>query len=230
MSKNRPVSKAERNEILQSLGLSNNDMEALWKKYARHRSDVKSLVDPYHEKYSLPNVLQIYSWKDLTKEEMLDIPMMAKSPKEYADRKLSYAEQSTYNLIRSGYTFTEEEVQDIMRNYGCQVIEGDSGRWHKYMETIVKLCDRYFCIHWSEGLTEIQSDYYTLDSEFFEEVKPLPVVQITTKWISIDDPNESLLVDIDEYDLKKAGYAIKNVNVDELAKYISVSTIEEEKI
>ena len=75
----------------------------------------------------------------------------------------------------------EAEVEKITRGeFGCEVIEtieGESSRWTRSMETIVKYQGKYFSINWDAGATENQDDDY-YDLEFLEVEKPSYVWEV----------------------------------------------------
>ena len=69
-------------------------------------------------------------------------------------------EQEYIKKIDAGECFSESEIKSLVYDYDYEykVVSGNIGRWTQSMTTIVKLCDRYFAIHWERGLTEMQED------------------------------------------------------------------------
>ena len=66
-------------------------------------------------------------------------------------------------------------------------LEGESSRWTKIMDTIIKVGEDYWDIPWEHGLTEYQED------EFWEQpfrVKPVEEVVTVTNWVSLEESNE----------------------------------------
>ena len=68
-------------------------------------------------------------------------------------------------LLAGEKTFSERE-------YEVETIEGDEGRWTRYIETIIEVNGRLFSINWERGLTEYQEnsyDYQPVEVERYQE-------------------------------------------------------------
>ena len=81
--------------------------------------------------------------------------------------------------IENGEELSEEELKDLV-DYEIDCQEGDCGRWHEYVKTIVNLCGRYIAIDWKRGRTECQ------ENEFYEqpyEVKKVEKMVKVTEWV-----------------------------------------------
>ena len=77
---------------------------------------------------------------------------------------------------------TKEEVRELIWDYDYERIEGESRRWNRWVDVIVKLKDRYFRVGFDEGLTEMQPNEYYTD---IVEVKPVATVKTIINWEKI---------------------------------------------
>lgn len=77
---------------------------------------------------------------------------------------------------------TEKEVRELIWNYDYERIEGESRRWNRWVDVIIKLKDRYFRVGFDEGLTEMQPNEYYTD---IVEVKPVATVKTVINWEEI---------------------------------------------
>ena len=80
--------------------------------------------------------------------------------------------------ILQGEKLSEREKSQAISLYTIHEEELDSGRWHNYKNTVIKIPEqeRYFSIYWGEGLTEHQDDY--LEEDFVEVKKVVKEVLI----------------------------------------------------
>ena len=77
---------------------------------------------------------------------------------------------------------TKEEVRELIWDYDYERIEGESRRWNRWVDVIIKLKDRYFRVGFDEGLTEMQPNEYYTD---IVEVKPVATVKTVINWEEI---------------------------------------------
>lgn len=77
---------------------------------------------------------------------------------------------------------TKEEVRELIWDYDYERIEGESRRWNRWINVIIKLKDRYFRVGFDEGLTEMQPNEYYTD---IVEVKPVATVKTVINWEEI---------------------------------------------
>ena len=59
---------------------------------------------------------------------------------------------------------TEKELKALV--FECEEVDrtyGENRRWTRGVQSVVKLCGRYFLVYWDEGLTECQ------DNEFYDQ-------------------------------------------------------------
>lgn len=97
-----------------------------------------------------------------------------KKKREEEDAEKYYEEHIEEILVAKidkGEHLTEQEIMDFLWKCGEEIEtnEGTSHRWTKDMETILKVCDRYWCVPWGKGLTEYQENYY--DKQPYEVVE-----------------------------------------------------------
>ena len=77
---------------------------------------------------------------------------------------------------------TKEEVRELIWDYDYERIEGESRRWNRWINVIIKLKDRYFRVGFDEGLTEMQPNEYYTD---IVEVNPVATVKTVINWEEI---------------------------------------------
>lgn len=96
-------------------------------------------------------------------------------------------EQEFVEKIDAGKSLSESEIKSLIYDYdfGYVDIPGELLRWTQRMITIVKLCGRYFAIHWERGLTERQDDDFW--NSFIKEVKPKERITTVTDWVATKD-------------------------------------------
>jgi len=80
--------------------------------------------------------------------------------------------------IDAGKKLTTDEIRSVALDYdSVEEIQGESLRWVQPITTIVELHDRYICIKWYRGLTEMQEDEF--DEQPYE-VKPVTRTETIT--------------------------------------------------
>lgn len=89
-------------------------------------------------------------------------------------------EKELLKLLEEKYSFTDDEVQEIISYFEKDREEGDDGRWDRPIYSVIEVCNRYFGINWYKGLTEYQDNYY--DEHVFEEVKPVKKMIEIIEW------------------------------------------------
>lgn len=62
---------------------------------------------------------------------------------------------------------------------------GDMGRWDRSVNSICELCNRYFELDWSQGLTEYQENYFGEQPYEVEQIEYQKTVTIT-EWKSVE--------------------------------------------
>ena len=116
-------------------------------------------------------------------EEARAEELRKKQEKEYYN---AHFEEIMVKKIENKEPLTEQELRDLVSEYDVETEYGDNRRWTRSVNTIVKLCDRYFSIEWEEGLTEYQeSEFYNQPYEVRkeEEVKTIVVVN----WVKVNE-------------------------------------------
>lgn len=98
------------------------------------------------------------------------VPVVETEPVVRCDKK----ENDNYRF------FTEQEVEKYVYDYAVKTYEGDSSRWSKYMTTIVEIDNVLYQLEWTEGLTEMQDNY-------FESQKAPIVKKVTTVKASVNE-------------------------------------------
>lgn len=79
----------------------------------------------------------------------------------------------------SGEEFDKYELEKMRGFNHFDDIYGDNGRWTRSVKTIFKAGERYFCLKWEEGLTEMQEDqYYDQPYEVYPVTKE-KIIKIT---------------------------------------------------
>lgn len=62
--------------------------------------------------------------------------------------------------IDNGERLTEREISNLVWEYEVHRDEGEDRRWSRYNISYIQLLERYFCVEWDEGLTEMQPDEF----------------------------------------------------------------------
>ena len=70
-----------------------------------------------------------------------------------------------------------------LKEYKIEQTYGDNLRWSREVKTICQLGDRYFCLNWNQGLTEMQEDEY--DYQPYEvERHTYEKTIVVTEWVT----------------------------------------------
>jgi hypothetical protein len=82
--------------------------------------------------------------------------------------------------------FTEQEIQEIIENKNY--IEYIQGQDRRYFRTNIAIFvddeDRYFRIHWEEGILKNQKNEYPKQEA--PEVKPIDKIIFRTEWVLVE--------------------------------------------
>lgn len=84
-------------------------------------------------------------------------------------------EKEMLDLIDSGKELSEDELGELVFEFGINTEYGDNRRWSRSATTIVAVGGRYFKVKWEDGLTEYQDNVY--DSQ---PVEVIPVEKTKT--------------------------------------------------
>lgn len=89
------------------------------------------------------------------------------------------------NKIVNGEELSADEVQYIY--YGevfpqVDYIDGDEGRWKRYITVVYEINYSYYSIYYYKGLTECQENEF--ESQVANEVEKRPIT--TYEWIKVD--------------------------------------------
>lgn len=119
-------------------------------------------------------------WNDLTMPLIKGIPeLKVKTLEQQAEKRLAEEKQAQHEREVKEYEkyfnghFDEIMVQRIDNNeeieeqylkrlaYNGDIVkEGENRRWSRTLQSVVRLCGRYFMIEYEEGLTESQPDQF----------------------------------------------------------------------
>ena len=89
------------------------------------------------------------------------------------------------NKIVNGEELSADEVQHIYYEEvfpQVDYINGDEGRWSRYIIVIYEINGSYYSIYYYRGLTEYQEDEF--DSQVASKVEKRPVT--TYEWVEVD--------------------------------------------
>lgn len=123
---------------------------------------------------------QLFGYADIIieKREKEKLEEEEKAKKEIEKQYYEdHFEEIMFNNIISNKELTEKELQRLVDEYEIDRSYGDNRRWNRRVQSIIKLCDRYFCIVWDQGLTENQEDCF--DDQPYE-VKPHEYEKVIT--------------------------------------------------
>ncbi|KKL91261.1 hypothetical protein LCGC14_1896430 [marine sediment metagenome] len=83
---------------------------------------------------------------------------------------------------------TEKQVEDLVwEGEVVKTTEGENRRWSRTITSIVKIDSKYYEIHWDEGLTENNENYYPEQEAI--EVKSVEKTIIVKEWIPVKKGN-----------------------------------------
>lgn len=87
--------------------------------------------------------------------------------------------------LKSGENLNEAELKTLVwRGYRVDEVEGDSGRWTQYIQTIIDIDGELWAIDWERGLTECQDDEYYMQPY---RVKAIDKQIIVKEYIRMED-------------------------------------------
>lgn len=89
-------------------------------------------------------------------------------------------EKEYLEKILKGEELSEGELSDLVWDYEVESQDGEHGRWHEYVKTIVELDGKYFAIDWARGLTEMQE--HEFNNQPYEVKKVEKMVKVT-EWV-----------------------------------------------
>jgi hypothetical protein len=122
---------------------------------------------------------------DLTEDKLCQIlHSLVKEKGETLKSKLKPLPLKMEDLDEDDEKYYQKILDDIdsgkdIDSYGsklldCEVykIEGDDHRWTREMTSYCLVKDRYFCLEWGKGLTEMQeNEYYSVTEVVYKGVK-----------------------------------------------------------
>lgn len=91
----------------------------------------------------------------------------------------------TVAKLKSGAILSEGELKTLVYD-GVEVdeIEGDSGRWHRSVQTIIDIDGELWEIDWDRGLTEYQeNEFYNQPHRVVKREKQI----IITEYVALED-------------------------------------------
>lgn len=121
------------------------------------------------------------TWRSLHISAIKDIPELkqlhekteeekARLAKEKAEREEKERADAEYyaehfdeimlQKIEKGEPLDKDELRELVHEYEVETRHGSNRRWTRTNTTIISLTNRYFKIHWDEGLTECQENEY----------------------------------------------------------------------
>lgn len=166
-TKTKWTTKKERNELLKELHYSEEDME----KFFNEGAEVNVKLRTMRENGITWDCLPLNLIKELPtiKEVTLKKQEEEKKKREYEEqlkkKSESYVanfEDIMYSKIESKEQLTEEELSDLVCDYGFEtnLDANNDGRWVIPASTVVSLKGKYFMIDWFKGKTELQENEY----------------------------------------------------------------------
>lgn len=105
--------------------------------------------------------------------------------------------------------FTEEQVEDLVRESSKETYAGENRRWSRSMTSIVEDCDgKLYRVFWEDGLTESQENFYESGNheEVFKFVENIGTV--STKYITA-----ARLASLDSSNKEKLKNEVSSLNV-----------------
>lgn len=90
--------------------------------------------------------------------------------------------------IDSGEKFTESEISELVFEFDeVEREKGDGGRWTQSITSYIRIGERYLCVEWDRGLTEMQEDEfyyqpYEVERKTYQKIIPEHIVEIA-EWV-----------------------------------------------
>lgn len=174
------MTKEQRNELFKQHGVTKEEVKEMFHRLQRQNYFANAI---YYANYK---------FKELAEHDYEEIINKVKEEKEILaverivtdnENRENDFETYIYNKLINGETnFSENDIEKLVDNYSFKNIEGDSGRWTQYIQSICDIKGILVAVDWEKGLTEYQENYYG-NTPYF--VKP------ETKTIIITEYHES---------------------------------------
>lgn len=190
------ATKTEIKKTLKEIGYTEYEMQKFWGECAEVNWKVRALANNGAKwtDLTIDQIKQLPTLKEVTLESQrkkreeeelkrMEEQRIAEEQKYYEE----HFEEIVVQKIENGEKLIESEIKECIWDYPrVELIEGDSGRWTQYMESIIELCGRTFCFPWEKGLTEYQENgfyYQPYEVEKHEYEKTITV----TEWRKINE-------------------------------------------
>lgn len=165
MGKREYSTKTQRTDLLNKLGFTEAEMQEFWDECIPVNHKIANLSKAGYNwtNLSLWQIGQLPTLKEKTLKEKEKQEKKEKKEKEAAEKKKYYEENFKDIILQkidSGDDLTETELERLVFDNEIERIIGENDRWTRPIESIIKLCDRYFKICWEEGLTENQTNQF----------------------------------------------------------------------
>ena len=152
------ATKTEIKQLLTELGLTEQDMDRFWQEN----------VDFGYNKTILALNRSGLNWRGLSPRVIKELPNQLEKDKHHKEmsekvaliKEIKPVKKTAKEKLLSGETLSEREIRDLINEYEIEEIAGDSGRWTRYMTTIIQVDGVFYSIDWQQGLTEMQCDAY----------------------------------------------------------------------
>ena len=189
------ATKKDIKELLSKMNFTENDMDNYWNDLIEINSTVRALNKSGKTWRDL-NTVVISNLPTQKQRDIESAELKAREEAEKAKAELAEKQEEEYyynhfdeimlNKIDSKEKLTEREISNLV-DYEVEREEGDDRRWSRSITSYIKLKDRYFCIEWECGLTEMQENEfynqpYEVTKNTYEKIIPEQKVMIT-EWL-----------------------------------------------
>lgn len=166
------ATKREINLFLKENNYTKGDMQKFWDDCIETNSLIRALNKQgiTWDRLNMSCIKQLPTQKendlkDIEEKKIKDMIESENKIKEenYKEYYMEHFEEIIVDKIDNKKDLTENELKEIVFNYGIDTEYGENERWTRGVSTIVELCNRFFMVNWFEGLTEYQ------ENEFYEQ-------------------------------------------------------------
>ena len=152
------ATKTEIKQLLTELRLTEQDMDRFW----------QDNINFGYNKTILALNRSGLNWRNLGVHAIRELPTQLEKDKHHKElmervaliKKVEPIKKTAKEKLLSGETLSERDIRDLINEYEIEEIAGDSGRWTRFMTTIIQVDGVFYSIDWQQGLTEMQCDEY----------------------------------------------------------------------
>jgi len=176
---------------LNETGYTREDMQKFFDEAASVNRTVRLLQEAKHNWTNLTiyQISQLPGLKEKTlkqQEERRQKEELEKQKKEKELEAKAFYENNFYSIISEKLLKREplstEEISRLVDDAISTEYSNELNRWHRNVRSVILLEDKYYCIDWQQGLTELQCNEFP-NQPYEVEKREYPVTYTKTEWI-----------------------------------------------